>query len=442
MNKKGFTLIELLAVIIILGILMIIAIPSVTKYINDSRKSSYIDTAKELVSGARNLVNEGKLEMYATDTTYYIPSSCIKVENGDEAESPYGKFLSAYIGVIYNGQGYKYYWISVDDSGQGIENLTPLDKLETDLIESDLKKSDVEDVVTTTGIGQRSEIKILNCSNNLWDRQIHLTDTNNNVSEEDGGKPNNQPTAVSTILSNPDSANQFNRIGTTDIYIYKGGTSSSPSNYVRFNNETWRIIGLYGNQMKIKRVQMMSRTYNGSTTDGNVWSTSALKNYLNTTYYNDSLTDTTSRNMIDSNANWYVGGANITDSAYTSYTKAINRTWKGIDTSDPGIGIVSAYEFLYASKDASCLSISGNDYRSLCGTKQNNWLNTGESSWSINSYSELSYDMVSLYRDGYIDFTDVNNSLFFAPAVILKSNVKIISGDGTSPENAYVLQLK
>ena len=57
MKNKGFTLIELLAVIIILGILMIIAIPSVTKYINDSRKSAYIDTAKQIISGARNLVN-------------------------------------------------------------------------------------------------------------------------------------------------------------------------------------------------------------------------------------------------------------------------------------------------------------------------------------------------------------------------------------------------
>ena len=38
MNKKGFTLIELLAVIIILGILMLIAIPSVTNYINNSRQ--------------------------------------------------------------------------------------------------------------------------------------------------------------------------------------------------------------------------------------------------------------------------------------------------------------------------------------------------------------------------------------------------------------------
>ena len=76
-KEKGFTLIELLAVIIILGILMIIAIPSVTSYINNSRKSAYVDTAKEIISGARNLVNEGKIEMFSTDTTYYIDYGCI-----------------------------------------------------------------------------------------------------------------------------------------------------------------------------------------------------------------------------------------------------------------------------------------------------------------------------------------------------------------------------
>ena len=35
-KKSGFTLIELLAVIVILGILMIIAVPSVIKYIRGS----------------------------------------------------------------------------------------------------------------------------------------------------------------------------------------------------------------------------------------------------------------------------------------------------------------------------------------------------------------------------------------------------------------------
>ena len=200
MNKKGFTLIELLAVIIILGILMIIAIPSVTKYISDSRKSSYIDTAREIIGGARNMVNDGRLGMFDTNSTYYIPVSCIKTENA--SKSPYGEFTKAYIGVIYDGKGYKYYWISVDDAGQGVRNITPLDKLDTDDIESDLQDSDIEGVVTTTGIGSRSEIKILNCSTNTFDRQYHIDDTSHNVSEENGGESSSENTP-SNIVCKP-----------------------------------------------------------------------------------------------------------------------------------------------------------------------------------------------------------------------------------------------
>ena len=45
-NNKGFTLVELLAVIVIMGILMMIAIPSITKTIEKSRKDSFVDIAK------------------------------------------------------------------------------------------------------------------------------------------------------------------------------------------------------------------------------------------------------------------------------------------------------------------------------------------------------------------------------------------------------------
>ncbi len=164
-NNKGFTLIELLAVIIILGILMIIAIPSVTNYISDSRKEAYIDTAKEIVSGTRNKVNDGKLGMYDTSATYYIPADYINTENG--LKSPYGEFTQAYVGVTYDGNGYNYYWISVDNAGQGIEDVTALDDLKTDLIKSDLKEDDILDRVKTTGIDGKKNIYVL--TNGTWD---------------------------------------------------------------------------------------------------------------------------------------------------------------------------------------------------------------------------------------------------------------------------------
>ena len=182
-KKNGFTLIELLAVIIILGILMIIAIPSVTNYISNSRKSAYVDTAKEIVSGTRNVVNSGKLGMYDTNTTYYIPASYIKTENA--SKSPYGDFTNAYVVVIYDGKGYSYYWISVDDAGQGVKGIISVDKLEEDNIESDIKPSDIQSIIESTGIGSRNEIKILNPDTNEW-RPIHLDDISGNISEAGG----------------------------------------------------------------------------------------------------------------------------------------------------------------------------------------------------------------------------------------------------------------
>lgn len=137
LNKKGFTLIELLAVIIILGVLMIIAIPSVTTYIQNSRKSAYVDTSAAYVEAIRTKVNEGKdFQLFSTATLYLIPvgdrlrtdtttgenpvaASCISVESG--GQSPFSdKWNYAYVGVTYNGKGYSYYYIGEDGAGQGL----------------------------------------------------------------------------------------------------------------------------------------------------------------------------------------------------------------------------------------------------------------------------------------------------------------------------------
>ncbi len=117
-TKKAFTLIELLAVIIILGVLMIVAIPAVTSYIQNSRKSSYVTTAQNVMSGARTMVNSGKLDVYDPDTTYYIPYKMIQVENA--VQSPYGDIEKAYVVVVREGDGFNYYWTCIDSSNAGM----------------------------------------------------------------------------------------------------------------------------------------------------------------------------------------------------------------------------------------------------------------------------------------------------------------------------------
>ena len=217
MNKKGFTLIELLAVIIILGILMIIAIPSVTRYISDSRKASYVDTAKEIVSGTRNKVNDGKLGMFDTSATYYIPSSYIKTENA--SKSPYGEFTEAYIAVIYDGKGYKYYWISVDDAGQGVKNITPLDKLDEDDIESDLTSEMIKNTVEHTVIGNRNKILILDPSDETWKEPVG--EITSHVSEEEGGGSSGgsgSGTTPSNIVCKPATTLHTKTCNRTDSY--------------------------------------------------------------------------------------------------------------------------------------------------------------------------------------------------------------------------------
>ena len=93
-NNKGFTLIELLAVIVILAILVMVAIPAVTKYLESSRQNTYIDTARSAVDAVRQ---------------DYIINGGLKNRNKDEINkvlekqlvtSPYGKkYTSACIKI-------------------------------------------------------------------------------------------------------------------------------------------------------------------------------------------------------------------------------------------------------------------------------------------------------------------------------------------------------
>ena len=158
-RKRGFTIIELLAAIIILGILLIIAIPAISNYLDSSRSDSYVATAKNIMAAARNVVNEGKQSFYDTNVTYYIPTTCIKSENSNS--SPYGEFAPAYVIVNYSsdGKGFEYYWISRDVEGFGVATPTKYDDLDAEDIVDGLKDTDIK---TNRTIGARQYTYVFN----------------------------------------------------------------------------------------------------------------------------------------------------------------------------------------------------------------------------------------------------------------------------------------
>ena len=61
-NSKGFTLIELLAVITIMGILMLVAIPAVSRTIENSRRDTFMNLSKQYVETVRNAVIADELK--------------------------------------------------------------------------------------------------------------------------------------------------------------------------------------------------------------------------------------------------------------------------------------------------------------------------------------------------------------------------------------------
>ncbi len=104
-NRKGFTLIELLAVIVILAILVMVAIPAVTKYLNAARQGTFADNAQAAISAVRNDVimngfqpdtTGGNVQTYSKDKIDAL------LEKKLEASPFGGQYEAATIQVVQN----------------------------------------------------------------------------------------------------------------------------------------------------------------------------------------------------------------------------------------------------------------------------------------------------------------------------------------------------
>ena len=166
-NQNGFTLVELLAVIVILGLLMAIAIPSVTKYITQSRKKTLVSSVDSYVTAVTTAVNDNEFgAMSKEDTMYYVPvsnnenNSCVSLEKG--GSDPFGNWMQAYVVVNYDADkySYDYYFTFFDDAGYGME-LTEISKIDasSNLI---INPSPVDaSNITTQKNNRASNIKVL-----------------------------------------------------------------------------------------------------------------------------------------------------------------------------------------------------------------------------------------------------------------------------------------
>ena len=100
-SKKGFTLIELLAVIVILAILVAVAIPAITRYLNTARKGTYATNAQAAISAVRNdIITQG-----ITVDSYYTIENVNKLMDKKLETSPYGIAYdqkNSYVKVVFN----------------------------------------------------------------------------------------------------------------------------------------------------------------------------------------------------------------------------------------------------------------------------------------------------------------------------------------------------
>ena len=274
---------------------------------------------------------------------------------------------------------------------------------------------------------------------------------------------NKDNSGLYTITHAADSTLQIGTNEDITEYRYRG---ASPKNYVTFNNEVWRIIGVFPtddgtgnieNRIKLIKDQSIGNyqwniTQVASTSSYNNWTGATLMKYLNATYYN-SLTNDNSIDMVD-DVKYYLGGYKdvITPTPITIYDfeRKISGSGTYFFKTNPTnwigkVALMTASDYGYATENCEDKLLYNSDTtKGIIGCNSTNWLyNIKANEWLLNQYANSSTANTSVYyilNNGQIHgiASSINNSFSTRPVLYLKPEVMIESGYGTS-SNPYKL---
>ena len=273
---------------------------------------------------------------------------------------------------------------------------------------------------------------------------------------------NKDNSGLYTITHAKDSTLQIGTNESITEYRYRG---ANPKNYVTFNNETWRILGVFPtddgtgnieNRIKLIKDQSIGGKY-WDTGNSNNWARPAtLNTELNTTYLNS--LDSTSQSMIG-DAKYYLGGKIPTSNngyadtplQFYSYERKIQNTTSNefYNGTNPNswvgkLGLMYLSDYGYASSNCENKKIydsnsSSNDIRA-CNTT--NWLyNIKANEWLLPQDASRSFRAFLVFSVGYanLDFVSSYQDAV-RPVLYLISSAQITGGNGTS-SSPYTLGL-
>ena len=252
-------------------------------------------------------------------------------------------------------------------------------------------------------------------------------------------------------------------------YRYEG---KNPNNYIWFNNEYWRIIGVFDSASHGQSNKNLVKIIRDDVLDGlvwdksntNDWTASSLKSLLNGAYYKAqdgtssgycygySTTATANcdytkkgiqsgyRGMI-ANVTWHLGGyssTSATSSAFYGYERG-TKVYSGRPTSTTGyIGLMYPSDYGYSVLSSSCTRTTNlGSYGSATCAGQS-WLYGKGYEWTLTPISSDSNKVFYLYCYGYVRNNPAYEGYGSRPVLYLDASVYKIDGDG-SLNNPYIV---